>query len=84
MSEKPKRTIANAIYDETRANREEVKKLQPLLDLLKTVDPEREGPIEQIQQSLEAILLGQRHLLLMMEDMDKRIMSMSKNQLDSA
>ena len=55
----------------------EVTELKPLLALLEEPEQKEGGPIEQIQNILEAILLGQRHLHLSLEDLHNKLDALS-------
>lgn len=69
-----------AIYKESQASRRGVERLTPLLSLLEQAEPQQGGPIELIQQALEAVILGQKHLMIMIEDLDKKVDALSKKR----
>lgn len=61
-----------AIYDQSRGAHQAAQQLQPLLSLLEETEGEG-SPIEKLQDILETILLGQRHLHVSLEDLHAKL-----------
>ena len=75
-SQPPKTNPGEAIFREARGARETSERLLPLLDLLQEGSQEG-GPLEQLTEMLEAIMLSQRHLIAAVEDLDRKVDALS-------
>ena len=73
MTQPPKRAPnpAEAIFRSTRATHQDVRALHPLLDLLE--EGQGTSPIEELKDLLEAVLLSQRQLHLVVEDLSAKV-----------
>ena len=60
------------IFHETTGARTAAEKLEPLLQLLQE-QPEERSALQELTDTLETILLGQRQTMLMLEDMDRKL-----------
>lgn len=60
------------IFHETTGARTAAEKLEPLLQLLQE-QPEERSALQELTDTLETILLGQRQTMLMLEDLDKKV-----------
>ncbi len=63
---------------ETRAG---VAALQPLLTLLQEPETDGESPIDELRDLLEAILLSQRQIHLLVEDLSNRVDALGRRRL---
>jgi hypothetical protein len=66
-----------AVYEQSRGAHQAAQSLQPLLGLLDE-QPEERSALQELTDSLEAILLGQRQLMLLMEDIDKKLDALAR------
>jgi hypothetical protein len=69
-----------AVYYETKGARSAAQKLEPLLSLLETPEGGEESPIQQLQDILETIVLGQRQLHLSLEDLHAKLDSLASKR----
>lgn len=60
------------IFHETTGARAAAERLEPLLQLLQE-QPEERSALQELTDTLESLLLGQRQTMLMLEDMDKKL-----------
>ncbi|WP_252929714.1 hypothetical protein [Aliihoeflea sp. 40Bstr573] len=68
-----------AVYDQSRGANQAAQKLEPLLSLLEQPEGET-SPIEQLQEILETIVLGQRQLHLSLEDLHAKMDAMAASR----
>lgn len=64
------------ILREARGARETSERLLPLLDLLQEGQQEG-GPLDELKDILESILLNQKHLMQVVEDLDRKFDALS-------
>lgn len=72
MNQEPS-SSPEAIYQEARKAREGTEALQPLLSLLEEPETGEPSPVDELRDLLEVILLSQRQLHLLVEDLSGRV-----------
>lgn len=69
-----------ATWREAHQSRKSVEQLQPLLGLLEQPEPTEGGPIAQILDALEQIILSQKHQMMLLKDLDAKVDALTRSR----